>query len=238
MRHDDETAFGYVLKHEPKAAGGYQAFALFSCRRCSETLRINLRQGIKVHNPEFLARKARDAGWQAHPFKPNRSRCAACLASESTDRHEPSILTALPVLVREITPSQEEETMAAKQSIVAQLNASTDLTAPARATASETKMKIRNMLDKHFADDKGAYLDGYSDQRIGVELGVPWKEVADLREVAYGPIKEDPELTAVKTAVELIQQRMDEKVAEFATWKSGVMTQLAELRRRLASAGK
>ena len=74
---------------------------------------------------------------------------------------------------------------------------SINATGPREATPQE-RVKIRAMLDKHFDDSAGQWLDGYSDQRAGEEIGVPWALLTRIREAAYGPIRVDPEIAALQ----------------------------------------
>jgi hypothetical protein len=67
-----------------------------------------------------------------------------------------------------------------------------------RALTSDERLRVRNLLDNHFDDAAGYYIGGYSDQRIGTELNVPWAAVAQIREAAYGPLKEDERLTKLR----------------------------------------
>jgi hypothetical protein len=73
---------------------------------------------------------------------------------------------------------------------------------PRDATQQE-RLKIRAILDKHFDDNAGCWLDGYSDQKAGEEAAVPWAIVTRIREAAYGPIRVDPEVAGLRA--ELMQ---------------------------------
>lgn len=66
---------------------------------------------------------------------------------------------------------------------------------------TEQRVKIRNLLDKHFDDGSGRYLDGFSDQKIGDSIGVPRIHVEQMREAAYGPIKVDPEFARLENEI-------------------------------------
>ncbi len=59
---------------------------------------------------------------------------------------------------------------------------------------------IFKKLDECFED--GLYLDGWSDQKIGASLGLPWAMVALVREKMRGPIKEDPAVKALRSDLE------------------------------------
>lgn len=81
------------------------------------------------------------------------------------------------------------------------------MSAPAvpAAPTNDQRLKIRTLLDKHFDDAKGRYLDGYTDQRVGAEVDVPWAAVTAIREAAYGPLRVDPEVDALQRAVAAIE---------------------------------
>ena len=59
---------------------------------------------------------------------------------------------------------------------------------------TDQRVKIRSLLDKHFDDGVGRYLDGFSDQKIADAVDVPRIIVEKMRETGWGPIKTDPEL--------------------------------------------
>lgn len=66
---------------------------------------------------------------------------------------------------------------------------------------TDQRVKIRSLLDKHFDDGVGRYLDGYSDQKIADAVGVPRVVVEGIREPGYGPIKIDPEIVRLMDEV-------------------------------------
>lgn len=72
-----------------------------------------------------------------------------------------------------------------------------EVTPLARKLTPDEKFRVRQLLDAKFDEQKGFYLDAYSDQRIGAETNVPWINVRELREAAYGPIKAIPEMDAL-----------------------------------------
>jgi len=72
-----------------------------------------------------------------------------------------------------------------------------------REATPQERVKIRAVLDKSFDDAAGCWLDGYSDQKAGEEIGVPWAIVTRIREAAYGPIRVDPEVAGLRA--ELVQ---------------------------------
>lgn len=107
---------------------------------------------------------------------------------------------------------------------------------PKPATPDQ-KAAIRRLLDSNFDDARGCYLSGYSDQRIGEELQLPWSMVREIRELAYGPIKEDPDLAAIRQQIVSLQEFAKTEVAALQARIDGQIERLnqsyAELRKRL-----
>lgn len=102
-----------------------------------------------------------------------------------------------------------------------------------RAPTPDQRAAIRRLLDTHFDDKVGGYLDGYSDQRIGKDLSIPWSWVQQLREAAYGPIRIDPavaeaqaRLAALEAGLEAMakaqQEQIDRARAEIAAMRTVV----------------
>ncbi len=103
-------------------------------------------------------------------------------------------------------------------------------TLPREATTAE-RVKVRALLDANFDDAAGRYLDGYSDQRIGEEVGVPWAIVARIREVGYGPIKVDPEIDAIRSEMAKLRTEND-------LWAKSTAAKLRDLEDRIAAVEK
>jgi hypothetical protein len=234
-------ALGYELRTQRVSHGhGVETVAVFTCRRCPATLSLRMRKDPTANNPEFMAKKARDHGWSAHKNKANRALCPEC---SKADEHDHEFINTVQMIdLIDVTPHPVEDaaTMNANPPATAKITtlasaiaSSSSLTPMAKAVAPDSKTRIRALLDKHFDDSRGAYLDGYSDQRIGTELEVPWKAVADLREVAYGPLREDPELAAIKATIETMSVKLGDRIAEFQTWTMAQRKMIDDLRLRV-----
>lgn len=107
------------------------------------------------------------------------------------------ILTAHPS-----TPSAPES---------APMNSASPAPSKVRDLTPEERAKVRRELDAHFDDSVGMYLGGENDQRIGERLGLPWAAVAQMREAAYGPIRTDPEVEAMRAAVKAVSAALEER---------------------------
>ncbi len=61
---------------------------------------------------------------------------------------------------------------------------------------------LTNLLESHFEEAEGHYLNGYSDDRIAEEVKIAPAVVANFREAAFGPLKAPAELLALKSEVD------------------------------------
>lgn len=152
--------------------------AIFHCSKCQARCEVTPPHPL---NPEQIAKMARKLGWDADGYRKSTTRCPTCLHRRSPGESpkEPTIMATEP------KPT----------------------TLPRDPTTGE-RMKIRALLDQHFDDSAGMYLDGYSDQRIGEESGVPWAIVTKIREAAYGTIRVDPEITALRAEIDQAARKL------------------------------
>ena len=105
-----------------------------------------------------------------------------------------------------------------------------------RQPSPSDKATIRQFLDGHFDDSKGMYLDGCSDEKAGLELNMPWAWVRDIREFAYGPIKVDPEIAALKAEINAISPKIAEiskTIAELSKTAATLMGTVANIAGRI-----
>lgn len=164
--------------------------ARFVCARCEAHAELPLVRGAGkgVINGEATAHRAAQAGWEVTP---RRAECPRCVADKARrgkgERPGPK--------PHQFSPTRFATAHPEKEAAMADVK-------PRDATQQE-RLKIRAILDKHFDDDAGCWLDGYSDQKAGEEAGVPWAIVTRIREAAYGPIRVDPEVAGLRA--ELMQ---------------------------------
>jgi DNA-directed RNA polymerase subunit RPC12/RpoP len=153
--------------------GKYRSMVQFVCAACGTEHLIKAQ--AEHSNPEFIRNKFTAKGWLIDLMNRRRIRCPKCLsAKRDVEAQSPKMF---------IVP--KEDTMAVASA------------ATLPVLTHHQRTRIRDLLDKHFDDKVGAYLDSYSDQRIGQELSVPWLSVRGIREAAYGEIKRDPEVDAL-----------------------------------------
>jgi len=190
--------------------GAHKHFLNVDCR-CGEHLELGWALG---NEPTKIAKKMRALGWGFEPFKKKLCMCPACYRSNKKE---------------DTTVTQDNVTPIA----AAMVNKPA---AQPRVLSPPEKQRVRALLDGNFDDATGRYLAGWSDQRIGTELDVPWSRVAELREMAYGPLKEDPrldqlrvELTDLKTKAALAHKKWDEIAADLERRINAAETKLADI---------
>jgi len=66
--------------------------------------------------------------------------------------------------------------------------------------------QIYSLLDEHFREEVGRYLNGYSDQKISDETGIAVDVIRTLRRQAYGDIKPPSEVAAFQSEVKDLKE--------------------------------
>lgn len=175
---------GYLVGSSPYG-DRHQPSVTFLCAHCEEP-NITRFPGGRV-SVEHAAKRARRAGWVIEPERPASNLCPRCIVARreraAGEKPDP----------KPIRPTNQQEKVALS---VTPIKPATP--GQPREPTQQERLRIRQKLDGHFDDSAGCYLDGWSDQRIGEELNIPWAIVARIREAAYGPIRVDPELAAMR----------------------------------------
>lgn len=99
-------------------------------------------------------------------------------------------------------------------------------------SAIAAQAKMFGLLQNHFDVENGCYGSGYSDAKIAAETGLAIDLVKAIREQAFGPLREPPEIAQLATDIEALAGLIDETVAPLKTELAGLRSKLAELRRK------
>ena len=165
----------YDLIHVRELTGWHTVARLW-CAECGETLDLRL---TTSRHADVVERLARAKGWDCDKNRASRTICPDCKARP---RPQPRVTAPKPT-----KPTLRKEP---------------PMTTPAlRPATPDERMRIRHKLDEVFDDSKGMYLDGSSDQRVAEELKLPRKMIEQIREMAYGPIRTDPEIEQLRTDI-------------------------------------
>ena len=181
---------GFLRTSASLPGGGFRPVARFVCNGCGTTADLSMNSGNGV-NPEAMAKIIRERGWSADPWRRSVSYCPACQVRPKNDPNSE--------LKKVIQMAKAPEPVAAVAAI--------------REATPQQRTAIRNYLDKHFDDAAGTYLDGMSDQKIAEAVNVPRVIVERMRDTAYGPIKVDPEIQAIRTELAALKAQADKLAA-------------------------
>ena len=225
---------GFNVLSIPRGQGRCSV-ARFTCTSCEAMDDVTIRSGESL-NPEAVANTMRSRGWEADPWRANRTRCPRCSKARTrptndTDselRRAAAKLAAAPPP----TPPTEPPSMPSK---------STPTTAPTEATVtpireptSDQRAKIRDLLAAHFDDTVGMYLGGYDDKKVAEEVGnVPWAVVARIREAAFGPIRVTPEMVELREQITAARTRIVNLESSIASLVEQLVKDLAEEKLRI-----
>lgn len=207
----DGDSLGFVRTSVQGPSGAFQGIARFLCVGCGATHDETLISG-RVMNPEAIAKRAVRDGWQAHAYRRTKTYCPACVAKRPANDPNSELAKVIPMAKPAAEPT------------------------PLREATPDQRVAIRSALDKSFDDSVGAYLDGMSDQRIAETVGVPRLVVERIREAAYGPIRVDPEMTAIRGEMDRLKADVEAHNKAGAALGAKVAELSSRLEKKLAVA--
>lgn len=202
--NDDRLGFRIVTVRRGDA-GGLVTAARYQCVECGELRDLRIRPG-KPLNAEGYANRMQEDGWQVDPWKKNRCWCPRCAGPRK------------PKPAPEATPTSETRKVIPMTQAV-----------PIREITAAQKQRVRSLLDKHFDDAIGAYLDGMTDLKVAEEVGIPRTFVEQIRDAAYGPIRISPEISDARAAIEALRKDIATQAAKVA----GLEAKAAEIASRI-----
>lgn len=187
----------------------HRKVARFACIECAETIDVTIAPGGKMV-PELLAQSARNHGWDVDAYRKNRIRCPAHTSKRrATDtdtelrRHEARMANLKPDVV------------------------------PLREPTTDQRVMIRRLLEKHFDEGLGYYVEDWSDDRVAEEASVPRAVVERSREASYGPIRVSAETLAFKKQIAALRAKVNDQVTAVEQLADAVKGDAAAIRRQL-----
>lgn len=200
-----DRGLAYRVKSIPMAGDVRRPHAVAVCHGCGAEKQISL-HGAK-NNPERIQRQFREDGWAFDAWNLSKVLCPNCQSKRAAARHgdsgaKPAPIPSIPNYGADIVKSEEPSAAAVAPLVIPPVKL--ELTV-------EERSKVRDTLALNFDDKLGQYLEGWSDLRVAKECGdLPMKLVADLREIAFGPIKSVVELDRIATNIAALEKRLDE----------------------------
>lgn len=195
---------------DPRTPPGERRTAvLIDCGSC-RNIGVRTLTSTKPFDPEGSIKHFRRDGWRTDGRNPSKNRCPVCTGEQSPR-------AALQEVSRVKTPEKSMTIAGESQPLL----------------GVEDRARIRFELDKAYDDKTGTYLDGQTDQLIGGRLGLPWRVVAEFRELAYGPLRADPQVDEAGKQLEALADEVRALKAE-ATGLTGRLLRVEENALRLA----
>lgn len=174
-----------------------------------------------------MAKIAKSKGWRANAFKVRAIYCPKCAGPSDTPNDPDSELKKAGFMITPVPPAQPvSKVIISKPVELPRLMAVRDAT-------PNQRVKIRALLDRHFDDDAGMYLEDFSDQHIAELVEVPRVIVENIRDAAYGPIKVDAAQQALRA--EIAAMKIDLKAMQDAQAEAvrGMSTRVMDLSSKL-----
>jgi len=185
--------------------GAYHTIVTAHCIECGGEGRLHWNTG--GNHPDFVARKYRGMGWQFDAYRPRKCVCPECVTGKKSPAGAPATQEEPDDMAKSNSytpPTTDTAVLRAAQTMME----GEDITG--RALTANEKARVRRLLDSHFDDQLGRYIDNYDDERVSKETNIPRAFVSEYRELAYGPLKADPAVEAVKAEAVALRQEFVE----------------------------
>ena len=192
--------------------------AIMRCaeKDCGNTF-VYLPGNGKPITPAIVVKKAAVARWEADTDRRARCRCPAHAKRAHAKETDVKPAPMNPPVPKEAASN----VMTLKPPPVA--------SAVAVPTPSKDhRISIRLLLDTHFDDSTGMYLDGMTDEKVALQVGVAPAVVERIREAAYGPIRVDTELVELREQQKVLNGRVAALLADGRKLVDSIVSMEAE----------
>lgn len=164
--------------------------AHMTCTHCSKLGYINI---SKLLPPDIIDKKFTQKGWKIDPHV-----CPDCVAQEKRTR-----------AVAKKERQQMNNATNASDKPNGSLAANPVLKAVSMDTHKATA-KMHQLLTLNFDTDEGRFAEGWNDERVAKESGMSLAHVIEVRNIAYGEIKEPEEITLLRKDIKALNDLIGE----------------------------
>lgn len=173
------------------------------CSECDEVGYMNI---VNLMPPNVIDKKFVQKGWETDP-----NICPNCVEKKVKAKKEQKMATAKP------------NGALAENPVLKAVSADTH-----KATA-----KMHQLLSTYFDGDEGTFSPGWNDERIAKESGMAVSHVADVREIAYGLLKEPEEVTQLRSDIKALHDLISETLVTAQKEVNALNTRVAEITKKL-----
>lgn len=198
----------------------FRPIARFRCTECPATFDVPMRSG-QTTNGQLVVNSAKQAGWDADAYSANKARCPKCLAFKKHNDPDSEL-------------RKTEAKMAIAPPPTPLIGApSPPATVPIREPTADQRAMVRKLIEKHFDEDDGCYLDTMTDEKIAIESHLPPIVVARIREAAYGPIRATSEQMLIRSEITALRAKITDCTEAARVLFETAQSDLAGLRKQL-----
>ena len=97
------------------------------------------------------------------------------------------------------------------------------------ADTHKATAKMHQMLSTHFDAEAGLYDEGWDDERISKESGISIIHVSEVRNIAYGELKEPEEITLLRKDIKSLNDLIGETLVAAQKEVNALNKRVAEL---------
>lgn len=179
-------------------------FAQAECSECKEVGSIRMGNLLP---PDVTDKKFTQKGWELDP-----NFCPTCVEKKVKAKKEQKMATA----------AKTNGTLA-DNPVLKAVSADTH-----KATA-----KMHQLLSTYFDADEGTFSPGWNDERVAKESGMSLAHVTDVREIAYGTLKEPEEVTQLKSDIKALNDLITESLVNAQKEVYALNARVTELTKKL-----
>lgn len=202
---------GRAFKIDP--ASGQKA-ATICCSLCDAVGVLPLHS---LMPPEIIDKKFVQKGWELDP-----NTCPDCVVKRERAKAAAKAAKKEQRIMNAVTNTKPAGALADNPALKA---VSVDLH---KATA-----KMHQLLAINFDSDEGRYAEGWDDERIAKESGMSPAHVTEVRNVAYGELKEPEEITSLRNDIKALHDLINETLITAQKEVNALNNRIAEITKKL-----
>lgn len=183
--------------------GGHRKVARFSCCKCGDTHDVRLSFG---KNPtEMILKRAQQAGW-SYKGRWSRWYCDRCTTAIADARKMKSDETGL---LSDVDRAKLDELYPDEPKMVPKTEPVPEKPDDAPALTERQLHEIELALEVCYDPATSRYTDGYTDQRVADEIGLPVDAVTAARLDEHGDMAPAPEIEVLAAQVTFMQEQIN-----------------------------
>jgi hypothetical protein len=187
--------------------------ATLECSKCPEVGHVAITGNLLP--PDILDKKFGQRGWELDPHI-----CPGCLAKAKAEKAAKRQTKKEQTQMKIVTKSDEP---LADNPVLKAVSVDTH-----KATA-----KMHRLLTEHFDTEEGVYSEGWNDDRVAKESGMSASHVTEVRNLAYGELKEPDELIELKKDIKALHDLISETLVSAQKEVNALNKRADEIRAKL-----